>query len=533
MHNNNKNCSVQRLGLRPLLSVVILLSGVVCGMSLSTLSPSDPHMSLPPLSLSMGKPFGVLVDLDTSKLGSESDPQSDTQTDTVALSSDLIPEDVSDDDVPLSNGYRMVVKAIQSELRDGRPTYALKILTTDPVAKKLKDNEFNRAKALIAQSYLMEGKIDKAAKVAGEAVDQSGEDAPLAGWVAGQAAWRKGDFKTAAEMFAVAAESSVASSWLISGAAYWAARSSARAGDAADAKEWYEAAAQHPRTFYGLISLRVLGKSYDFNWAAPDLGRGVKKSLEQDMKVSAALRLSREGNVSAAITALGATKWMSSDKGRRALLAYVLDKKDPALTLYMARKTRDENGRLYDAALYPESPWEPKSGYQVDKALIHALIRQESRFNPHAVSRTGALGLMQIMPETAEDMMSGGAEALAHPETNMSIGQKYVKQLLRDKSVKNDLFKMAIAYNAGPGNLSRWTAERKHMDDPMLFIESIPSGETRAFVERVMVNYWIYSLRMGKDVPSLDAVAMLDQPDANKVADSRQSLFSDQIAMAE
>ena len=78
-------------------------------------------------------------------------------------------------------------------------------------------------------------------------------------------------------MFAVAAESSVASSWLISGAAYWAARSAARAGDVAEAKEWYETAAQHPRTFYGLISLRVLGKSYDFNWVAPDLVRGVKK----------------------------------------------------------------------------------------------------------------------------------------------------------------------------------------------------------------------------------------------------------------
>ena len=171
---------MQRRGLRTLLSVVILLSGVVCGMSLSTLSPSEPHISLP-----IGKPFGVLVDLDVLKSSAQGDAQADAQGDNIALSSDLIPEDVSDEDVPLSNGYRMVVKTIQSELRDGRPTYALKILTTDPVAKKLKDNEFDRAKALIAQSYLMEGKIDKAAKVAGEAVDQSGEDAPLAGWVAG------------------------------------------------------------------------------------------------------------------------------------------------------------------------------------------------------------------------------------------------------------------------------------------------------------------------------------------------------------
>lgn len=528
MYNNNKHCGVQRQGFRTLVTVGMLLGGVVCGFALSAISTTDTHKIVP-----MGQPFGVLVDLDT-KAAQQADAGVDG-----TLSNDSLPEEAAETDTDVSAGFRLVLKTVQAELRESRPSYALKLLVADPMAKKLKNNEFDRIKAVIAQSYLMEGKIDKAEKVASEAVKRSGEDAPLAGWVAGQAAWRNQNFAKAADMFGVAAQSSTASVWLASGAAYWAGRAAARDGQKEDAKEWYQLAAQHPRTFYGLISLRILGEDIKFNWDVPPLERSVKRSLDKDLKVTAALRLSREGNLSAAITSLGSTKWMRNDAGRRALLAYFLDKSDPALALFMGRKTRDENGRFYDAALYPESPWAPKTGYEVDKALIHALIRQESRFNPHAVSRTGATGLMQIMPATAEDIAFEESDSLSHPETNITIGQKYVKQLLRDKSVNNDLFRMAIAYNAGPGNLSRWTSELKAMNDPMLFIESIPSGETRAFVERVMVNYWIYSLRMGKDVPSLDAVAMLDHPDSvdvasrNPAAEDRPAMFSNQLAMAQ
>ena len=111
------------------------------------------------------------------------------------------------------------------------------------------------------------------------------------------------------------------------------------------------------------------------------------------------------------------------------------------------------------------------------------------------------------MPSTASYMAKGIDVSLTHPQTNISVGQKYVRHLLMDPSVNNDLFYMAIAYNAGPGNLSRWKKQYKNIDDPLLFIESIPSAETRNFVERVMVNYWIYRIRAGKDNPSLDAVA--------------------------
>ena len=146
--------------------------------------------------------------------------------------------------------------------------------------------------------------------------------------------------------------------------------------------------------------------------------------------------------------------------------------------------------------------------------MLHAFIRQESKFNVGVESHTGAVGLMQIMPATATYVAGGrdysgpgGRMALSDPRTNLMIGQKYIGQLLNHRAVDNNLFALTIAYNAGPGNLSRWQRERQDITDPLLFIETIPYAETRAFVERVMSNYWIYSLQMGQPTPSLDAVA--------------------------
>lgn len=512
MHNNNNKHRV-----RLAIASVLLLSGVVCGVAYKAFS-ATMDFSLP-----FEKSEDVTNNDDTTKA---------TQTDSTSLTYNSIPEETLGGG-STSAGFKLLSKAITAELRKSRPTYALKLLETDPMAKKLKNSEFDRVKALIAQSYLMEGKTKDALKVATQAVKRSGKAAPLAGWVAGQAAWRNKEYKQAAEMFGVAAKSTTSSSWLSSGAAYWAARSASRAGDKKAATNWYKVAASHPRTFYGLISLRALGQRFDFNWQAPQLSSFDKKALGVDLKVSAALRLSREGELSAAITALGGSKWVQTEKGRRALLAYFQYKQDPALTLFFARKIRDENGRPYDTALYPESPWQPKLGYEVDKALIHALIRQESRFNPFAVSSTGAKGLMQIMPATASYVTNGDTGSLSHPETNMTVGQKYVKYLLKDKSVNNDLFKMAIAYNAGPGNLARWQKELKDVDDPMLFIESIPSGETRAFVERVMVNYWIYRMRMGQDTASLDTIAFLDAPSSDIPNTARTSSINEVAMVSE
>jgi len=69
-----------------------------------------------------------------------------------------------------------------------------------------------------------------------------------------------------------------------------------------------------------------------------------------------------------------------------------------------------------------------------------------------------------------------------------------------------------IAWNAGPGNLMKWQKRLSDVDDPLLFIESIPAYETRAFVERVMTNFWIYRIRLGEELTSLEDVASGRRP---------------------
>ncbi|MDY0028935.1 MAG: lytic transglycosylase domain-containing protein [Pseudobdellovibrionaceae bacterium] len=504
MHNDDI-----KKGIQLALAAVCLLSGVVCGTagngtSTGTMNFAQVLMK-PDLTDNLSFGFGAerstraATDMSTSQIG-------------IAL-----PEDYSAD-VQLSSGYKLVERAVRAQLRQGRPTAALRLLSQDPTAQNLKNSEFDRVKAQIAQSYLIEGKIARAAEVAEEVVQRSGKLVPLSGWVAGQAAWRQGDFGRAADMFALTARSKVASPWLSSGGAFWAARSSFRAGRFSDVKQWHEKAAEHPRTFYGMVALKSLGRDYDFNRDIPVLNSGSRKEIEASASVQAAIDHTKSGSVTNAIESLSKGGWLKNDEKRAQVLAYVSEKNVPALVLYLARKTKSQDGRFYDLALYPESPWEPKNGYQVDKAIVHALIRQESRFNPHATSTVGAKGLMQLMPETAKFVAKAEDIALTDPMTNLEIGQKYVGQLLRDPVVNNDLFKMAIAYNAGPGNLSKWKKQLSDIDDPLLFIESIPSSETRAFVERVMVNYWMYRTRMGQDVPSLEAVASLDRPDYVRVA---------------
>jgi soluble lytic murein transglycosylase-like protein len=90
---------------------------------------------------------------------------------------------------------------------------------------------------------------------------------------------------------------------------------------------------------------------------------------------------------------------------------------------------------------------------------------------------------------------------------NLTLAQRYVSNLLKDPNVKGDLMLLAIAYNAGPGNLAKYRASMNYEADPLLFMETIPLLETRQFIERVLTNYWLYEDCLGQKMPTLDALA--------------------------
>jgi soluble lytic murein transglycosylase-like protein len=119
---------------------------------------------------------------------------------------------------------------------------------------------------------------------------------------------------------------------------------------------------------------------------------------------------------------------------------------------------------------------------------------------------------MQLMPRTASfvagqrSLRGRKKDKLFNPELNLSLGQRYIGQLLSDKSIPDDLFRLTTAYNAGPGNLRNWERKINYRQDPLLFIESLPSRETRLFIERVLTNLWLYRDRLGQPSPSKDDV---------------------------
>ena len=120
---------------------------------------------------------------------------------------------------------------------------------------------------------------------------------------------------------------------------------------------------------------------------------------------------------------------------------------------------------------------------------------------------------MQVLPSTANYVVgekryvNAGRDGLFDPKQSVEIGGRYIRYLLDKKAVGNGLFRLAIAYNAGIGNLIRWRREVQHNDDPLLFIEAIPSRETRVFVERVMANFWLYQDQFNQNMTTRDDVA--------------------------
>ncbi len=406
-----------------------------------------------------------------------------------------------------------LTKDIKTALRAGTPAVALH--TLEASGKKLALVDFDRLRGQIALGFLYEGNLTRARRLGLAGAKRSGADAPDAGWAAGLAAWRQNDYKLAAKMFQQVATSPCASGWMASGGAYWASRASMRTGDIALVRPMLEQAASWPRTFYGLIATRALGWDFDFDWSVPEYtpeNQAVLAKLPGFQRASALVKIGQLHSAEAELLSINPGRDVAL---RTALMAYASHANLPGLAMRLAEAYRRPDGGSYDAALYPLSPWKPTSGFRIDEALLHALIRQESRFDTEAQSNRGASGLMQLMPATATDVSGtayqadhAGRYALKNPQTNLDIGQRYVENLMDAGPVGAELMSLLVAYNAGPGSLSRWKKQYADtLDDPLLFIETIPMAETRDYVEHVMANYWIYRIRLDRPAASLDEVA--------------------------
>lgn len=138
---------------------------------------------------------------------------------------------------------------------------------------------------------------------------------------------------------------------------------------------------------------------------------------------------------------------------------------------------------------YQEEIVKAAKHYQVNPHLILAIIRSESAFETNTVSKKGALGLMQVMPDTANWVINQAGLKLAEdasildPKLNINIGTWYLSFLL--EKFNGNMVQAIAAYNAGPGKVSTWLA-RDQWNGTVERIEDIPIGETRHYVQRVL-----------------------------------------------
>lgn len=368
----------------------------------------------------------------------------------------------------------------------------------------------------IAWSYYIEN-LDPQALALAETVRDGGSGAWIAegDFTVGLAAWRLGECERSAAGFRRAATGAT-NPELSAAAHYWAARALIRCRQPGQADEHWRAAARHTETLYGMLAREQLGQPLPRDHAAPDLSADDWRRLSAAPGARQAVMLAEIGRREQADEAL---RWQVR-AGNAADFA-ALSRLARALGLAGAQTFMAYNAPRGAAAVpalrFPVGSHQPVGGWRIDPALAFAHALQESNFRESVVSPANAIGLMQIRPIAAREYaasirMNVGEVDLKDPATNLAFGQRALEALARDGFTQGRLPKVMAAYNAGPTPVSRWNGEVRDQGDPLLWMESIPYWETRAYVAIVMRNYWMYLRQADAPAPSRTALAQNEWP---------------------
>jgi soluble lytic murein transglycosylase len=301
-----------------------------------------------------------------------------------------------------------------------------------------------------------------------------------------------------------AAAASVASTPIsIARAAYWQGRAAEAAKE--DAQPFFAKAAEQPTTYYGqlarvrlgLTDLPVRRASLE---AAPPFER---------LRAAKAIRLLAETEARDLLFPLykEMAQSLTSETDLDALAAFAASQ-DDARALLTVGKTAVQRGFPLDNHAFPligVPVFELRQQGAIERPLVYAIARQESAFDPKAVSTAGAKGLMQLMPATAKaTAMRAGVgwdpDRLTDAAYNARLGATHLGDLVDDW--KGSYILTIASYNAGPGNVRKWIDAygdpRSPGIDPVDWVERIPFYETRNYVQRVLENLQVYRSRLGE-----------------------------------
>jgi soluble lytic murein transglycosylase len=365
---------------------------------------------------------------------------------------------------------------------------------------------------VLSRKLLRLGDAAAAHRVAAQHGALEGEPLHEAEFLAGFIALRRlNDPVLAARHFAKLGEGS-SSVITRSRAAYWRGRAAAARGRLDEAEGEYAAAAALPTGFYGQLAALALGES------TPQLAARIRAVrppqptaeaasafLNKEL-VQAVLTLADLGDTGRARTFLLRLEDIAPDAAEQVLVARLagsIGRQDHAV--WVARRAGIDGVMLLPEG-FP-APYALPADAEVEPAFAYAVARQESNFDPAAVSSANARGLMQLLPGTAAlvarqlGIPHQAAWLTTQPEHNMRLGSRYLAdQLARF----GNLALAAAAYNAGPRRVEEWIGT---YGDPRLpgsidlidWMEQIPFAETRNYAQRVVENAVIYRARQGQD----------------------------------
>ncbi|RYG61025.1 MAG: lytic transglycosylase domain-containing protein [Alphaproteobacteria bacterium] len=382
-----------------------------------------------------------------------------------------------------------------------------------PGARVAAGNEYWQAELVkIADYHHGQRNWQALLRAAEPAATVSGPERDEARWLAGYANYVLGNKEKAADQWDRLVIEEPHSSPHYARAAWWGARAMRELGNTSRAKSLLQAGAKDSIGFYGQLCAARLGQTVKLDWSTPRVDSAEFAQLQRQRAAKRGLALAQIGEVSMAQKQLRAAYEDLPYGATRALAASAVQMGLPATALYAGKQLR-EQGDIMPPALFPlAEDWSPNGGWKFDRALMVAIMRQESAFQPEIGSHVGAQGLMQLMPATAKYIarltgQSLPARADLHdPGTNLKLAQDYL-HYLNTKLDGNQLLVVA-AYNGGIGNVQRWLSRGVTPGhDPVLWLESIPFDETRDYVEKVFANYWLYQQRLKQNPVSLQALA--------------------------
>jgi len=414
------------------------------------------------------------------------------------------PRSVDDGTMPAD-----VKQAILDKITNDDPDGARALL--DGVDAVLSSDARAEWRQRVAWSYYIENRDPQALAMAQTVQDGTGAWVAEGDWAAGLAAWRMGDCATADTYFERAGAG--ATNWeLRSAAYYWASRAAMRCRQPQRTAALLRSAAANDETLYGMLAAEQLGRKLPDPIEQADFTEADWKRLKDSDNVRVAIALKEIGRDDLASEVLLHEAKIADAKAFAPLSRLARELGLPQTQLYLAYNA-PAGAKPDPASRYPAPKWTPVGGWRVDPALAFAHTLQESAFRGRAVSPASAQGLMQITPITVRQFapslgLSASEVNIFDPATNLAFGQQNLEMLRESPATQGELPKIMAAYNAGLTPVTRWNSQVNAQNDPLLYMESIPYWETRAYVATVMRNYWMYE-RQAK-APSATRAALAE-----------------------